>query len=493
MTISFAPLAAVALTGEAFVGLAFSGLASGTPITNEAGVGAGRLALRGYALGVAGGYVAPVIPPSAAGGLGLQGNAIGYYNDFGQARRVPLAVGGLAFGSGVTGAIGAFRMRGVANEGAPVQQYGFVVEESPEVVAYSDFEFEYGYDALAINDAAESSLTLVLRSLLAVAEAPASRLDALTAAADQLALDDALYAVLFELLNEGFTLDDTVTLEFAQVARVVSTLLLSGQVNTVSDAVTVLASALAVGEALLDLAMTQEGDTLVIGDVESLTATYMEALSDALAVADGLVVTSTGMALVSDAVVFDDAAATEAEFIAALHDALALSVHLTLDNGQYVAWTINAGSGGVSTFDNYRFNSYAQVGGVYYGASPDGLFRLDGDTDDGDIIAARLRLGMDQMGSRLEKSFSEVYVGYTGTGEMLLRVIITDDGSGQKIAGEYLMRPRPAAGRRESRFEPGKGLKAVYFDFEIENLRGADFDLSAVDFQPMFSNRRTRG
>ena len=55
------------------------------------------------------------------------------------------------------------------------------------------------------------------------------------------------------------------------------------------------------------------------------------------------------------------------------------------------------------------------------------------------------------------------------------------------------MKPRPAAGRRESRFEPGKGLQAIYFDFELENINGADFDLSSVDFQPLISNRRTRG
>ena len=121
------------------------------------------------------------------------------------------------------------------------------------------------------------------------------------------------------------------------------------------------------------------------------------------------------------------------------------------------------------------------------------MYELAGDTDDGAAINARLRLGMSEMGTRRLKAYSEVYVGYTGDGQLLLRVIFTDDGSGTKRAAEYRMKPRPAAGRRESRFEPGKGLQAVYFDFELENLDGADFDLSSVEFQPLVSNRRTRG
>lgn len=401
------------------------------------------------------------------------------------------------FGYGVApGSIGgrtrlSVRARGMAGMGGTA--YALLVPQDPVVSAYGNVYFENSRDTFAASDAEQSGLILVVRALLAVSDAPTARADAAMALGDTLHLDDALYAVLLELINDGFTFDDTLSLDFRQIARAVSTLLLTGQVTTALEALATIADALAVGQLLRDYLLMQEGDTLSLDDTETLAAAYLEALLDSAAFADGLVYSYTGMALVSDALTFDDNAATEAELIAQLRDALALSVTLALDNGLHFAWALNTDSSGITTYDHYPFNSFAKIGGRYYGATSTGVYLLEGDTDDGTAIAARLRLGMSEMGTRLKKSYSEVYVGYTGNGQMLLRVIFTDDGSGQKLAAEYRMKPRPAAGRRESRFEPGKGLQAIYFDFELENINGADFDLSSVDFQPLISNRRTRG
>ena len=38
-----------------------------------------------------------------------------------------------------------------------------------------------------------------------------------------------------------------------------------------------------------------------------------------------------------------------------------------------------------------------------------------------------------------------------------------------------------------------RGLKAVDWDFEIENVDGGDFELSSIEFRPLILDRRTRG
>ena len=38
-----------------------------------------------------------------------------------------------------------------------------------------------------------------------------------------------------------------------------------------------------------------------------------------------------------------------------------------------------------------------------------------------------------------------------------------------------------------------EGLRAVDWDFELENVDGAMFDLHTIQFQPMALSRRTRG
>lgn len=400
---------------------------------------------------------------------------------------------GLASKTGQVSSRHALTLRAWGHTTVAGSAYALVLAPPATVLSEAGIVYVNLRDGLVGAETRSASMILVIRELVLLSEDPRITAEALLQVTDGLKLSDAVYPVLLQLINEGLVLSDTLTLNFLSVARAVSKLLVGEQARSYAEAISIIADGMALADVATGLRLEQVLDGVTFAESFATAAAYYEKALDGALLAGELTTTHTGMVLVEDGVEFGDELVGTAELIELIRDGLALSVHLTLDNGQYVAWTINAGSGGVSTFDNYRFNSYAQVGGVYYGASPEGLFRLDGDTDDGDMINARLRLGMDQMRSRLEKSFSEVYVGYTGTGEMLLRVIITDDGTGQKIAGEYLMKPRPAAGRRESRFEPGKGLKAVYFDFEIENLRGADFDLSAVDFQPMFSNRRTRG
>ena len=46
---------------------------------------------------------------------------------------------------------------------------------------------------------------------------------------------------------------------------------------------------------------------------------------------------------------------------------------------------------------------------------------------------------------------------------------------------------------REGRVEPGRGLKAVYFDFIAENVEGSDFEFDVIEFKPLYLERRLRG
>ena len=128
-----------------------------------------------------------------------------------------------------------------------------------------------------------------------------------------------------------------------------------------------------------------------------------------------------------------------------------------------------------------------------YATGAEGLLALGGDTDAGAAIKAKIRLGMTDMGTRKMKRLPEVFMGYTGDGRLVLRVIYVDDKSGEKVGADYLMKPRPAGSKRESRFEPGKGLVAVDYDFELENIDGADFSVTNIEFSPMTVDRRTRG
>ncbi len=55
------------------------------------------------------------------------------------------------------------------------------------------------------------------------------------------------------------------------------------------------------------------------------------------------------------------------------------------------------------------------------------------------------------------------------------------------------MANRGAVVNRENRIVFGKGLQSVDWDWVLENVDGADFDIGSIEFRPVILTRRTRG
>ncbi len=308
------------------------------------------------------------------------------------------------------------------------------------------------------------------------------------------ALVGARLALWFlEQLADAATAEGTADDRARYVNRLVDSLLASGTAATYADAVQQIAAAIiATSEAsAFALAAAQDGAVAVDTVVEQLRV-VADLLDAALASAE-LTSTQRMTVVLADAFVGAAELGTQLTAYQMLQQGATAAVTLLLDSGVHVAWTYNMQSAGVTRYDNYPFNSFARIGDEYYGLTSTGLYRLGGDTDAGAAIKAKIRLGMTDMGTRKMKRLPEVFMGYTGDGQILLRVIYVDDRTGEKVGADYLMKPRPAGSKRESRFEPGKGLVAVDYDFELENIDGADFALTNVEFSPMVVDRRTRG
>ena len=138
-------------------------------------------------------------------------------------------------------------------------------------------------------------------------------------------------------------------------------------------------------------------------------------------------------------------------------------------------WVINIDTPASTTYTNYGFNSFAFSGGRYYGAGPDGIFQLDGDTDAGAPIRAYMHLGKRDFGTRTKKTIYNAYVGMSASGNLFIK-LLTD-------VGNFIYRVRdfdPAL--QQQRFTFGKGLRSNYVEIELFNENGADFELDTVQF-----------
>lgn len=142
--------------------------------------------------------------------------------------------------------------------------------------------------------------------------------------------------------------------------------------------------------------------------------------------------------------------------------------------------------GGTTQYKNYEFNSVAKIGGRYYGASPDGLFLLDGDDDAGEPIEASFGLGQLDFGSPQLKTVAYCYLG-TAAGGLVLNVQALYRGA--PVAYDYPARGHGAS-MREVRFDLGKGLSSSYVMPTFYNNGGDAFEVDSIRFLIAESTRR---
>jgi hypothetical protein len=152
----------------------------------------------------------------------------------------------------------------------------------------------------------------------------------------------------------------------------------------------------------------------------------------------------------------------------------------------YRTWVLNLRKGALTEYDGFSFNSFAVFNGVVLAAGPAGVFSLGTQgTDAGTAITGRVKTGQDAFGSSVHKRVPRLYVGYDTDGDMLFRVITTEGGERTYSLPDNFVR-----GIQQRRVPIGKGVKSRYFQFELENVAGADFSISDVLAYPTKLRRR---
>lgn len=143
---------------------------------------------------------------------------------------------------------------------------------------------------------------------------------------------------------------------------------------------------------------------------------------------------------------------------------------------------MNADTNALTTYSNFDFNSFAEFNGVFLGASSSGIYALGGDFDQAAVIAATAKLGLTDFGSEQLKRVETAYVGYTTDGSLTLKVT-ADEGTEYS----YTLERRQTDRIHQSRVKVGKGMKGRYYQAELVNVNGADFELDDLQLisQPM--------
>lgn len=147
------------------------------------------------------------------------------------------------------------------------------------------------------------------------------------------------------------------------------------------------------------------------------------------------------------------------------------------------ALSINLSNRAVSEYINYKFNSQTYFNGKYIGANTSGLFDLTGDDDAGTDIAAKIRTGLDDLGSYNLKRVWGIYLAHNA--EAIRVKTIFESGDFDAVGGA-----KNRATISVQKFKSQRTKRGNYWGIEVSNVGGSDFEIGGLELICEVLNRR---
>lgn len=282
------------------------------------------------------------------------------------------------------------------------------------------------------------------------------------------------------LITENVSFGAALTTDTQRIVAVMETLVATGVASSMLEAAALVSAAFTMSGSPVSLFAADVVDALVVDD------TLVNQWVANTALIENAVIAAASTALrgvelaITEPLALTDLLQPNQVLTVELLEAMGFNAVVVVDGEAYVGWVVNTASLAPSEYRNFDFNSMARLGDRYYGVNDEGLFLLDGSDDAGDPIEASILTGQLDFGSSYLKRCEYAHVGYTASGELVMKVITTQDGA--RTERWYKAKTTVAGDDREGRFKLGKGVKSRYWQFEWVNVEGADFELDRVEF-----------
>lgn len=132
----------------------------------------------------------------------------------------------------------------------------------------------------------------------------------------------------------------------------------------------------------------------------------------------------------------------------------------------------------VSHYTAYPFTQIVRYNGAYYGVGADGLYLLDGDTDQGAPIAWALETAPDDFNTKQQKRAVSMYIGGRVDEELDVEVSVAETPG---VSYSYTTPRGDTAQNYRVKF--GKGLKARYLAFKLSDPDGHRIEVDSLTFE----------
>ena len=132
---------------------------------------------------------------------------------------------------------------------------------------------------------------------------------------------------------------------------------------------------------------------------------------------------------------------------------------------------------------NYPFNSFCRFLGRDLAASPEGLFLLEGETDDGAKIESKIVLNDTDMGLDNPKRARFAYFGYEADGDLEVSFSADEKWPQTKTIGSQ------KTGQQRRRVSVPHNIFGRYWSVSVANVAGCDFSLDSIEILPILRSQ----
>jgi len=127
---------------------------------------------------------------------------------------------------------------------------------------------------------------------------------------------------------------------------------------------------------------------------------------------------------------------------------------------------------------NFNYNSMVRFGDQFLCASSDGLFKIEGDSDNGSKIISYFEPITTDFGISNEKKLRCFYISYKASGNLTLTV------STELGFSETITIPASTAGQKARKETVSRSVRGRYFTFQIKS-EGVDFSIDEIKVLPI--------
>ena len=152
----------------------------------------------------------------------------------------------------------------------------------------------------------------------------------------------------------------------------------------------------------------------------------------------------------------------------------------------YKAVVLNTKNLAVTEYEGFNFNSFAFFKGVYLGANDEGIFVLDGESDNGTPIDWSWKTGALDFAGEVVTRPKDVWINARTSGDAQLTVGTDEQGENVYDLPESVDR------LHELRVKMGRGIKGRYQQFGMKSVAGSRIDIDKVRIMVDPIGHRTR-